>query len=163
MEKEDQELVLRFFAFKNYRDHYVHDVGDFMTEYMELVSIKSTSADGKCTIDFDYDKEKAVFEKTFDILNRTLGEHAFSGINKKGHPVSRFLSYHYEAFTLGIQKYLGAVDVCDPEVIKRLKEAFEAIKRDDKFRQITTGGGKNYAKPLSERINFVEKGLGQIL
>jgi uncharacterized protein with ParB-like and HNH nuclease domain len=31
----DQELVLRFFTFKNIGAEYVHDVGDFMTEYME--------------------------------------------------------------------------------------------------------------------------------
>jgi hypothetical protein len=134
-----------------------------MTEYMELVSIKSTAVNGKCTIDFDYEKEKAIFEKTFDILNRTLGEHAFSGYNKKGHAVSKFLSYHYEAFTLGIQNYLDYIDVCDPQVINRLTEAFKAIKLDDKFRQITTGGGKNYAKPLGERINSVEKGLESVL
>lgn len=30
--KFDQELVLRFFAFKNWRDSYVHEVGTFLTE-----------------------------------------------------------------------------------------------------------------------------------
>ncbi len=34
----DQELVLRFFAFKNNGDEYEHDVSDFMTDYMESVA-----------------------------------------------------------------------------------------------------------------------------
>ncbi|HUN59057.1 MAG TPA: DUF262 domain-containing protein, partial [Candidatus Binataceae bacterium] len=31
----DQELVLRFFALKNRRDQFKHEVSDFLTEYME--------------------------------------------------------------------------------------------------------------------------------
>src|SRR6266404_2379669 len=34
----DQELVLRFFAFRNNRVDFRHDVKDFLTEYMEGVS-----------------------------------------------------------------------------------------------------------------------------
>ena len=34
----DQELVLRFFAFKNAISSYAHEIGDFLTEYMERVS-----------------------------------------------------------------------------------------------------------------------------
>ena len=39
-QKGDQELILRFFAFKNDRESYVHDISEFMTEYMEKVSIQ---------------------------------------------------------------------------------------------------------------------------
>src|SRR2546426_817865 len=70
-QKGDQELVLRFFAFKNNRQNYMHDVGDFMTEYMEAVSDPA-----KMNITFDYPTERLIFEKTFKILNRTLGASA---------------------------------------------------------------------------------------
>lgn len=33
-----QELILRFFAFKNNRAEYTHDVGDFLTDYMESIA-----------------------------------------------------------------------------------------------------------------------------
>ena len=36
--KFDQELVLRFFAFKNWADKYTHEIGSFLTEYMEGVT-----------------------------------------------------------------------------------------------------------------------------
>lgn len=154
----DQELVLRFFAFKNYRDKYKHDVGDFLTEYMEAVS------DPKNTdIQFNYFDEKHIFEKTFYILDNTLGEQIFSGTNVKGNFITRFLTYHFEAFSIGIQSHLDKIDVKDNECLQRLKELFISIKKDVDFRAITTGGGKNYSGPLQERIKFVESRVGSVL
>jgi len=157
-QKQDQELVLRFFTFKNHREKYVHDVKDFMTEYMESVSDPE-----KTDVTFDYDKERVNFKKTFKVLKETLGTNTFSGTNSKGTLVSKFLSYHYEAFTLGIQPYLDQIDPVDTIVLEKLTEAFMAIKSDPEFRRITTGGGKNYSKPLNDRINFVEIKVGQVL
>lgn len=86
-----EELVLRFFTFKNRGIQYQHDVSDFMTEYMEGVSDGSVS--------FDYQGEREIFEKTFDVLANTLGEYSFGWVTKTGTPVARFSVYHYEAFT----------------------------------------------------------------
>ena len=149
--KYDEELVLRFFAFKNYRNKYVHDIDDFMTDYMESVA--------KGLQEFDYDAEKDVFNETFKILNRCLGEYAFSGVNKQGTFISRFLSLHYECFTLGIQDYLGKIDTSDTKQIEGLKNEFKRIKNDAAFRALTTGGGKNYSKLLDERIDFMRTQL----
>jgi len=151
----DQELVLRFFAFKNYRAEYKHEVGDFMTGYMEGVAAH--------VLPLDYDVERDVFTKTFAVLNRTLGEHAFSGVNEAGTFISKFLNYHFEAFTLGLQPYLNRIVVDDPERIARLAAAFKAVKSDPEFRRITTGGGKNYPNPLAERITFVERAVAGVL
>lgn len=147
--KINEELVLRFFAFKNDRDNYVHEVGDFMTEYMEKVS------DPQIALPFDYEAEKAIFERTFLILEKTLGTDVFCGVNARGSFVSRFLSYHYEAFALGIQPHLGAIDPDNSGQIDRLREIFEAVKRDVAFQRLTKGGGKNFPRPLRERIEFV--------
>ncbi|MGG4043677.1 DUF262 domain-containing protein [Paenibacillus favisporus] len=156
-QKGDQELVLRFFAFKNYREKYVHDVSDFLTEYMEIVS----DPDRK-DISFDYETEERIFKKTFSILNKTLGEQSFSGTNNKGTFVSRFLIYHFEAFCIGLQPYLENYDPENVEQMAKLTEIFKEIKNDADFKRITTGGGKNYAKPLSERISFVESRLREV-
>src|SRR5260221_2863459 len=155
-QKGDQELVLRFFAFKNNRKNYVHDVGDFMTEYMETVSDPA-----QVDVHFDYANEKHIFEKTFMILNRTLGDKAFSGTNSQGNLVTTFLSYHYEAFTLGLQPYLNKIDLDNESVIRKLAEILLSIKKDTAFKKSTTGGGKNYAKPLQNRIAFQEKKVGK--
>ncbi len=52
----DQELVLRFFAFKNDLASYVHEIGDFLTEYMERVSDKASDKH----LVFEYENELPV-------------------------------------------------------------------------------------------------------
>jgi hypothetical protein len=153
----DQELVLRYFAFKNNKDAYTHDVGDFMTDYMEAIA---DSASGK---PFDYDEERQAFTKTFQTLFNTLDERAFGWVNKKGTLVRGFSVYNYEAFTLGIQ---SAPDNITPENVSQmdqLRQIFEAIKADAEFMAITTGGGRNSKGALDNRVQFVESRLLQNL
>ena len=133
LEAYDQELVLRFFALKNYRDNFKHDVADFLTEYMEAVS----DPDLEKRIPFDYEYKRAVFHKTFLILQKTLGEYAFASANRARDKLTRgFAVYHFEAFTIGLQSCLDRLNPEDDEMME-------------------TGGGKNSRGPLRERINFV--------
>jgi hypothetical protein len=156
----DQELVLRFFAFSNSRNDFRHDVADFLTEYMEGVS----ETDEEKRIPFDYPEQRATFLKTFRILAQTLGPTAFSFANRNRDALTRSFSvYHFEAFTVGIQAQLDAIDDNDAVLLGRLKDAFEAIKFDNQFIRITTGGGKNSPGPLNERIGFVETRIHEIL
>nr|WP_290228364.1 DUF262 domain-containing protein [Trichocoleus desertorum] len=148
----DQELVLRFFAFKNYRDNFSHDVRDFLTEYMERVSDPEPAK----SLPFDYENEGAVFRKTFLIFQKTLGEHAFAPANQARNKLTRnFAIYHFEAFTIGLQASLQRIDPESEEVIQILKNIFESIKYDTEFIRLTTGGGKNSRGPLRDRIEFV--------
>ncbi|WP_270842233.1 DUF262 domain-containing protein [Mitsuokella multacida] len=149
-QKYDQELVLRFFAMKNMRDKYLHDVSGFLTECMEYFSIKSNK--------FDYIKEENIFQKTFKILFITLRERAFSPSTKtKKYLSSKFAIYHYEAFSLSIAKYVDKLDNLNQNHIKKLHDLLESIKFDDEFINMTTGGGKNYAGPLDARLQFVDE------
>ncbi len=154
----DQELVLRFFAFKNMRERFKHDVADFMTEYMEFVS------DPTIVSFFDYKHEKDIFLKTFSLLRRTLGELAFAYANKTRKKLIRgFSVYHFEAFTIGLQRYLGQIDIKDTASIRRIKKSFNEIKLDNEFIRLTTGGGKNSPGPLNARIQFVEDRIDLVL
>jgi hypothetical protein len=150
----DQELVLRFITFKNIGERYVHDVGDFMTEYMERVS------DG--TIALNYELEKAVFEKTFALLARTIGEYSFGWLGKAGAPVARFSAYHFEAFTLGVQPILDRVDLDNAAQLDALRTEMLAIKADTGFIDATTGGGKNSRAALARRVDSVKNRLDAI-
>jgi hypothetical protein len=154
----DQELVLRFFAFKNNRDNFKHDVADFFTDYMELVSDPSKNHP------FDYTGERAIFIKTFSILAMTLGEHAFTYANQARKKITRgFSVYHFEAFTVGLQSRIEQIDLENSEQIARLSETLKAIKLNDDFIRITTGGGKNSPGPLRERIGFVQRGVEEVI
>jgi hypothetical protein len=148
----DQELVLRFLAFKNNITAFRHDVADFLTEYMEAVS------DPEVHYPFDYDEERAIFKKTFTLLDRSIGEYSFAFVNPARRILTRgFSVLHYEAFTLGIQPSLNRLNAEDQEQMNRLKEVLLEIKHDLTFVKITTGGGKNSPGPLRDRINFVRE------
>lgn len=151
-EKYDQELVLRYFAYKNDLKNYTHDIGDFLTEYMENVSDPDTGEN------FDYVKEEAIFKETFSILAQTLEQYAFSPKNDNGNFITRFQSLHYEAITLGLHDATKEINPQKFE-INNLTEVLNSIKSDPKFMELTTGGGKNYKKRLIERINFVKDKL----
>lgn len=149
----DQELVLRFFAFKNYKGNYTHDVADFLTEYMEAVT------DPLVDLRFDYDAEREIFRRTFKILAAALDDRAFGWTNKQGNIVRGFAVYHFEAFTLGIQEFLGNIDLDDAASLTKLKQILEAIKKDRAFIDITSGGGRNSRGALDRRVGFVEQKL----
>lgn len=148
-EKYDQELVLRYFAFKNDLDNYNHDIGDFLTEYMESVSDPDTPTT------FNYKEEKRLFEVTFSTLANTLGQYSFSPKNDKGSWISRFQSLHFEAITLGALNATQELAL-DPIPLEKLDKILNEIKSDQTFMTLTTGGGKNYNRQLRERINFVK-------
>ncbi|MBZ0136123.1 MAG: DUF262 domain-containing protein [Planctomycetes bacterium] len=154
--KYDQELVLRFFALKNWRAAYIHEVGEFLTEYMEAVSDVENQQ-----VTFDFDGNRACFKKTFDVLNTALGDRSFSAINAQGTFVTRFLVYHFEAFSLGIQSHLDSLNADNGAQMAQLASVMTDIKNDGSFRDLTTGGGKNYPGPLKDRIEFVENKMSE--
>lgn len=146
----DKELVLRFFALKNARQTFSHDVSDFLTSYMEAVS--------EGTLPFDKEFEQATFIKTFSLLAKTLGENAFSRANTKLTGLVRgFGVYHFEAFTIGIQKVIDLLSLENTTQLDQLREVLMGIKLDKDFVDLTTGGGKNSPGPLNDRISFVER------
>ena len=118
-------------------------------------------------IPFDYAAERAVFNKTFRVLGETLGTSAFSIANRarraRNDLTSSFSVYHFEAFTIGIQSRLDAIDANDADVLRRLSDLFREIKLDPDFIRITTGGGKNSPGPLNERIAAVQRRIEELL
>jgi len=152
LEAYDQELVLRFFALKNDRANFVHGVTDFLTEYMESVSDQELGKNKN----FDYVNEQDVFEKTFKILAKSIGEYSF-GSASKTHKIARvFGIYHFEAITIGLQSILALLDNSNGEQMTELEGIIRAIKLNPDFVTITTGGGKNSKGQMKNRIEFVE-------
>lgn len=159
LETFDQELVLRFFALKNYREFYKPYLGDFLTEYMETVSDPDTSK----RTSFDYVIEERIFCKTFEVFERTLGEYAFSYGDKRSQKLVRaFSANNFEALTIGIQEVLDKINLADSIEIDNLKKCFEEIKFEDDYIKLTTGGGKNSPGPLRDRIDYVKEKMAKL-
>jgi hypothetical protein len=148
----DQELVLRFFALKDYREFFKHDVGDFLTEYMERVS------DPEDPLQFNYQTEEGIFDRTFAVLSATLGNMAFAYANKSNTDLTRgFSVLHYEAITLGMQSRIDGLDPGNVVQMENLKNALIGVKLHPDFIKLTKGGGKNSPGQLNERIAFVQQ------
>lgn len=132
----DQELVLRYFSLKNYREYFVHDVADFLTEYMEAVSDPENTE-----ITFNYEEEERIFDKLFLVLKKALGEKSFGRFGKNGIQ-SNFSVYHFEGICTGLLNKLEEIDPENQTHIDTLKDRLEEIKSDGEFISVTTGGGK---------------------
>lgn len=160
-EKFDQELVLRFFAFKNAGSVYRHDIAEFMTDYMEAISDPAGSDQ------FNYQVEKEVFDKTFRII-RVLGDLTQFGprilgtMARNGEPRWQFSVYHFEGIILGMQPILDQVDLEDSEQMRRLADVVKAGKSDQRFLD-ATGGGKNDRISLKARVNFFSERFAEAL
>lgn len=153
-----EELVLRFFSFKNDRSNFSHDVGAFMTSYMEKVSL----ADSKKTPIFNYEEEERCFKSTFGILNRCLGKQIFSANRNNSDNFTGFNVYFFEAITTGLQSIISNA-MNDSIDIDKLREKLIEIKRIPDFRQATIGGGKNSVGVFLSRYTIVRDKLSELL
>ena len=151
---DDVELVLKFFAFKNNFAEFRHDIGPFLTDYMERVSDLTASGH----IEFDYELERREFLSVFGLLAKTLGKDTclrWLGDERFG---GQFLMQHYEALTLGVAKVIDKLPPVSSHA-NELRGKLISIKSADEFYQMTTGGGQNSQGPYRRKIDFVAKGL----
>ena len=154
----DVELVLRFFAFHVHFDGFRHDVGPFLTEFMERVT--DTEADEH--LEFDYSAQEDTFMHTFSVLKQALGEDTckrWMGSKFGG----GFSNHHFEAFSLGLAKVVDSIDLTNEVQIGRVCDALHNVKKDPAFQVLTTGGGKNSPGPYRDKIRFVENRIRSAL
>jgi hypothetical protein len=148
----EDELILRFFAFKNNLDEYVHDIDPFLTDFLERVTDQSASN----AIPFNYAREEAIFRKTFKTLAATLGPSAFSRWVNDNY-AGGFSMAHYEAFSIGLAKVIDRVsDQPDATELARIKAALDDAKKQPELRKLTVGGGKNFRRLYEQKIKLVE-------
>ncbi|WP_431042644.1 DUF262 domain-containing protein [Streptomyces sp. P1-3] len=160
-----EELILRFFAFKNNAEGYRHEVGDFLTEYMEAAS----APEGVPASIFEERRDEADFRKTFKVLRAAsatvedeVGRRIFGSVDARGKTRGQFAVYHFEGFTLGIQDILDRLNPEDATQMERLGVRIREIKANPLLRN-HTGGGKNTAAAYRARISFFADELAKIL
>jgi hypothetical protein len=127
-----EELVLRFFAYFEYRDKFVHGVNEFLNRYME----------GK-TISFKNKTElRELFKKTFEILDQKLPDGIVRGKRKNITPIVL-----YEAISVGVAHHVQNGHSIDASKIRPLL--------NDKTLNRLTTGATNSKNKLFERIELV--------
>lgn len=145
-QKGDEELVLRFFAVKNYIEGYKGNVQEWLDAYMENVLF--------ARIHFDANAESAVFRGVFDFIAAKFGKDAFAR-NKDGEGTGRLAPAYFEAAVGGVLRTL-------PKLKKRsaadLQGRLYGVYSSSDFREVT-GPGANTVTKLNRRIELVAEAL----
>ncbi len=143
------EMALRFFIYKNITlDEIkgVYDLADFITKKM------IEYADSKT---FDLNKEKEIFIKTFDFIQKTIGEDAFKRFNvDKQVFQGRFLLSMFECIAVGIGKNIATKDLVfsKDEVMEKASSLWTVEEFQNK-----TGSGVSVSSRLPVLIPMGEK------
>lgn len=148
--RADEELVLRFFAVTLFRDQYHGNIEEWLDSIMESILF------GR--VEFDLAQQKANFERTFELVDRKLGDAAFTRFTDGGEPTGRLAPAYYEATAHAFSScfdYITALDAGD--VRSRLIEAYS----DERFIE-STGPGANTIPKLQQRIEVVAEYFQQV-
>lgn len=144
--KAAEELVLRFFAAKNYLTGFKGSVRDWLDNYMEGVLLN--------TLPFDIDSEKEAFLRTMTFARQKLGDTAF--LRYRGDiPVGSLPPAYFEAITIGIYNTYDQIRDKSPESLRA--KMTELVQSND-FRAVT-GPGANSKEKLKSRIDLAASAL----
>ncbi len=147
--KYDQELVLRFFAIKNDIENYKYPVTEYLTQYLEKITVKENQ--------FNYQIEKNIFDLTFKYINENWGEEAFSGKTASGTIKNEFVLYYFDGIAISLASLIEQVisSDCDKAII----DVINQIKFGVELQSYKTGS----INGVKARIKLFTKGVCRIL
>jgi hypothetical protein len=145
--RADEELVLRFFAVKNYKDGFKGNIEEWLDGYMEEILLHQKP--------FDIEKEDVIFRRIFGLIYFTFGDSAFSRYNTHGEPTGRLAPAYFEAVVGAVTESFAEVSQIAPDLLReRLKKAFAS----EAF-ITSTGPGANSIQKFKSRIAAVKQHL----
>lgn len=142
-QKANEELVLRFFATKNYRGSFKGSVRDWLDDYMESILLGVEP--------FEQVVEAEMFRRTFDLVQQQLGETAF--VKFRGEtPIGGLAPAYFEAISVGF--FRGAVEP-QADVPADLRQRLISLVQSKELREVT-GPGANSKTKLEKRVDLVK-------
>ncbi|MEY9726280.1 DUF262 domain-containing protein [Bradyrhizobium yuanmingense] len=142
----DRGLVLRFLTLKNNYENFDHDVEPFVTSYVKAVVSEKVPFDGPA--------EKQLFERTFSLVGRVLGDGAWRWL-KNGEPKGQFSTYIFDAISVGVANNIGLLEHMDDAETKR---RCNVIKGSDEFKNQAGAGGNTQAR-MRARMQIADRVL----
>lgn len=131
-----EELVLKFFAYYESRDKFVHSVSEFLNEYM---AYKTANFRNKNQLE-------VLFDQTFEKLNNFLPDGIVRGHRKNITPLVL-----YEAIAVGVADLISSSQNIS-------QASLENLLNDPELNRLTTGATNSRTK-LSQRIEYVKMKL----
>ncbi len=125
------ELALRFFVFRNITYSSGLDVHEYLDQ--ALIQIATNQ-------DFDRDAEQAVFDRTFALLRRAMGDKAFKRWNGSDF-TGKFLMSVYEVVAVGLSKNLDEIEAWTPNKQDQyVRERAMSLWNNETFQQNSGAG-----------------------
>lgn len=140
--RADEELVLRFFAAKNYRHKFKGSISDWLDDYMDAVLLHGE--------EFDRQAEYEIFHELFSRIDELFGAHAFVKY-RSGQPIGGVAPAYFEAVTIGCMQCLDKLQALSPEDARSILAS--TVESAD-FRDVT-GPGANSLPKLNRRIELI--------
>jgi len=143
-QRADEELVLRYFAVRSYRDEFRGNVREWLDSFMEEILFQRINA-----LD-----ETSEFEAFFEFIAEKLGDTAFSR-SREGQAFGRLAPAYFEAVVGALAENLSAVSNMPSETLKqKLSDTFETVE----FKG-ASGPGANSKGKMETRIRLVKQAL----
>lgn len=136
-----EELVLKFFAYYEDRNLFVHSVKEFLNDFMKK---KTKSFNNKPAL-------REIFNRTFEIVNNLLPNGIVRGNRTNITPLILF-----EAISIGI-----ADSLVEGKEHLITAEKLDALLNNDELKRLTNGATNSRTK-LNDRINFVKNYIDAI-
>ncbi|MFM9978612.1 MAG: DUF262 domain-containing protein [Sphingomonadaceae bacterium] len=140
-QRADEELVLRYFAVRSYRNEFRGNVREWLDSFMEGILFKR----------IDVLNDTSEFGAFFKIIAEKLGDTAFSR-SRDGQAFGRLAPAYFEAVVGALAGELDAVSSMPSEALKqKLSDAFETAEF-----KAASGPGANSKGKMEARINLVK-------
>jgi Protein of unknown function DUF262 len=133
-----EELVLKYFAYYEDRELFVHSVKEFLNDYMKK---KTKSFINKTSL-------RELFAETFRIVNSLLPEGIVRGNRTNITPLILFEAISIGVADIIVQNNVGLITT----------EKLQHLLNDEELKKFTTGATNSKSK-LNERINYVKNYL----
>ncbi|MDJ0450539.1 DUF262 domain-containing protein [Methylocystis sp. JR02] len=141
-----EELSLRFFAAKDGSDYYAGHVANWLDDFMEAVLLTR--------VPFPIKEKQAIFCRTFDCIERVLGESAFCKF-KDNRPIGGLAPAHYEAISVAFSRN---IEKCESTDKAKLYDTVTQARQSAQFRE-NVGPGANKKSKLAGRVAVIEEAI----
>lgn len=143
-EQYDLELVVRFVVLRQHSTEGLGALGQMLDD--EMIEIARNS-------EFDWDRERDLFEHTFDRLKESLGTNAFRRCNEDGQSsTGGFIVSLFEVFALGLGYCLEIDDISPDTVVDAHKRFWQNQDVLTQFRGRQAGDRLRTTLPMGRRL-----------
>ena len=108
-------------------------------------------------VQFDYEKEKNVFEQTFKFINDNWGGEVFSGKTTNGNMKNEFVLYYFDGIAVSLASLIERIILSDRS--KEVVECVDGIKYGTELQSYKTGS----VNRVKSRIKLFTEGVEKVL